>query len=139
MPSLRQGNDVKMRVIKGRSGNATARGTNNFTGEVWTDGVLLDDPELKVNTVIFTPCARTYWHYHEGGQILQVFRGRGFVCAEGGDPVELVEGDVVWTPPGERHWHGGGKDSLMGHTAFSLGATVWLEEVSDADYDAAAN
>lgn len=128
-----------MRVVKGRSGDASTRATGTFTGEVWSDGVILDRSDIRVNTVIFTPCARTYWHSHEGGQILQVFRGRGFVCAAGGTPVEIVEGDTVWTEPGEVHWHGGSRSSLMGHTAISIGATSWLHEVSEAEYAAIAD
>lgn len=127
-----------MRVIKGRSGDPSTRPSGTFTGEVFSDGVLMDDPGIRVNNVIFTPCARTYWHYHEGGQVLQVFRGRGVVCVEGGTPQVIVEGDTVWAEPGERHWHGGGPDSLMGHTAISLGPTVWLDEVTDAEYGTAA-
>jgi len=128
-----------MRVVKGRSGAASVKASGTFTGEVWQDGVILDHPAIKVNTVVFTPCARTYWHYHEGGQLLQVFRGRGFVCAEGGEPQEIVEGDTVWTEPGEKHWHGGSKDSILGHTAITLGNTVWLEEVGEDEYGAAAH
>ena len=128
-----------MRVIKGRAGAASIKASGTFTGDVWQDGVLLDDEDLKVNNVIFTPCARTYWHYHEGGQLLQVIRGRGFVCAEGEEPVEVVEGDWIWTPPNQRHWHGGAKDSLLAHTAISHGKTVWLHEVSEEEYGAAAH
>ncbi len=128
-----------MRVVKGRSGAASITPTETFTGEVWQDGVILDQPGIKVNTVVFTPCARTYWHYHDGGQLLQVFRGKGFVCAEGGTPQEIAEGDTVWTEPNEKHWHGGGKDSILGHTAVTIGNTVWLNEVSEEEYGAAGN
>ena len=128
-----------MRLIKGRANASSKLATETFTGEVWSDGVLMDDDFVRVNNVIFTPCARTYWHYHEQGQILQVFRGRGFVCSEGQEPVELNEGDTVWVPGGEKHWHGGAKDSLLGHTAISLGATTWLQEVTEEEYGAAAH
>ena len=100
---------------------------------------MLDDANVRVNEVIFTPCAHTYWHSHEGGQLLQVLRGRGFVCSKGGDPVAITQGDTVWVPAGEIHWHGGAKDSLMAHTAISLGKTTWLEAVADDEYEAAAH
>lgn len=100
------------------------------------DPVVTDNEHIKINNVIFTPCARTYWHYHEGGQILQVFRGKGFVSGPDGKAQVITEGDTVWIEPGERHWHGGGQDTLMGHTAITLGGTVWLEEVSEEEYPA---
>ncbi|MDR5698694.1 cupin domain-containing protein [Agromyces aerolatus] len=123
-----------MRIISGRSGAPSSTAANTFTGEVWMDGVITDQSDVKINNVIFTPCARTYWHHHEHGQILQVFRGRGFVCGRDGEPRVIEQGDTVWIEPGERHWHGGTPDSLMGHTAITLGDTVWLEEVSDEEY-----
>ncbi|GLI26523.1 cupin [Agromyces rhizosphaerae] len=126
-----------MRIISGRSGAPSGQAANTFTGEVWADGVVTDRPDVKINNVIFTPCARTYWHSHEGGQILQVFRGRGLVTGGDGETRVITEGDTVWIEPGERHWHGGTVESLMGHTAISLGTTTWLEEVSEADYAAA--
>lgn len=92
-----------------------------------TDGVV-------INTVNFTPCARTYWHRHERGQILIVLAGRGCVQADGGPVHELRAGDTVWAESGERHWHGGSPDSYMVHTAISLGATTWEEELSDEEY-----
>jgi quercetin dioxygenase-like cupin family protein len=63
-----------------------------------------------------------------------VTAGEGLVCADGEGPQVIRAGDVVWTPPGERHWHGATADSIMSHTAISLGATEWAEEVSDSDY-----
>jgi quercetin dioxygenase-like cupin family protein len=47
-------------------------------------------------------------------------------------------GDVVWVPPGERHWHGGTVDTVLTHLAISIGRTTWLDEVSDEDYRAAS-
>lgn len=126
-----------MRVIPGRSGAASGRASGTFTGEVWMDGVVTDRPDVKINNVLFTPCARTYWHTHSQGQILQVFRGRGYVCGGDGQVRVITEGDTVFIEPGERHWHGGTADSLMGHTAITLGDTEWLEEVSEDDYGAA--
>jgi len=126
-----------MRIITGRAGTPSSTASGTFTGEVWMDGVLTDDPNVKINNVIFTPNARTFWHHHSDGQILQVFRGRGYVCGADGEPRVIREGETVFIEPGERHWHGGTEESLMGHTAITLGDTTWLEEVSDEDYAAA--
>ena len=127
-----------MRIISGRSGGPSVIAANTFTGTVHQDPVITDQDDIKLNTVIFTPCSRTYWHFHDQGQILQVFRGKGYVTGKDGVPRVITEGDTVWIEPGERHWHGGTQDSLMGHTAITLGGTTWLEEVSEADYAAAA-
>jgi quercetin dioxygenase-like cupin family protein len=125
-------------IIRGRpAGVPSAQRTETFTGVVYADPVR-SGSDVTVANIVFTPCSRTFWHYHEGGQILHVVAGSGWVCAEGGEPQGLGAGDVVWTPPGERHWHGGTPETYMTHMAISLGATVWLGEVSDAEYGAAS-
>jgi len=53
---------------------------------------------------------------------------------------EIRQGDVVWIPPGQKHWHGAAPNSSMTHIAITEqldGKTVeWLEKVSDAQYGA---
>jgi 4-carboxymuconolactone decarboxylase len=90
--------------------------------------------------VTFEPGARTAWHSHALGQILIVTAGTGRV-QRWGDPVEEIrEGDVVWIPPGQKHWHGAAPGSSMAHIAIVEqldGKTVeWMEKVSDAQYGA---
>jgi quercetin dioxygenase-like cupin family protein len=117
-----------------RQAGTSGKPGSQFTGAVYPYLTMPSTDGVTINTVDFTPCARTYWHHHEGGQILIVLAGRGLVQAEGG-PVRVIRaGDTVWAPPGERHWHGGSGDSFMVHTAISLGTTVWAEEVSDEQY-----
>lgn len=82
----------------------------------------------------FVPCARTHWHTHEGGQVLIAESGEGFVGTEG-EIVRMGVGDIVWTPPGVRHWHGGSHDRSMLHLAISFGEVDWQEPVSDEDYE----
>jgi len=54
------------------------------------------------------------------------------------DVKEIHQGDVVWIPPGQKHWHGAAPNSSMAHIAVVEaldGKTVdWLEKVSDAQY-----
>jgi len=107
--------------------------TDTFTGLVYADPVLGADG-VAVNGVFFAPGARTYWHSHASGQFLYVVAGSGLICTEGGRSQVLTAGDVVWSAPGERHWHGGGPDTTLLHLAVSLGQTTWLQEVSDAEY-----
>ena len=125
-----------MRVNRGRESSAPGelRGPT-FTGDVWADPVLASGDGVMVNTVLFTPGARTHWHRHERGQVLLVTHGRGYVQLRGGEGTWVRAGDVVHFAGGEEHWHGAGPDTWMSHTAISLGATEWLDEVSAEDYE----
>lgn len=124
-----------MIVVKGKQAGAPSeRRGPTFTGEVWADPILPSTDNVVINDVTFPPGARTFWHSHESGQVLQVIAGEGLVCTEGETPRVIRAGDTVWTAPGERHWHGATSRSMMSHTAISLGATEWAEEVSDSDY-----
>lgn len=125
-----------MEIVNGRRDGSkpTERRTATFTGEVHADQLLDGGGGAALTSVLFAPGGRTYWHSHERGQVLHVLSGRGLVCTEGGVPQHLHTGDLVWAPPGEVHWHGGGPDSMLLHLAVSLGTTSWLGPVSDADY-----
>jgi quercetin dioxygenase-like cupin family protein len=121
-------------IRRGRSDGAPAeRRTATFTGLVYAEPLGAGDGATAAS-VFFAPGARTFWHWHEHGQFLHVLTGHGLICAEGGRPAPLRPGDVVWVPPGERHWHGGGPDTVMAHLAVSLGTTNWLDAVSDEEY-----
>jgi quercetin dioxygenase-like cupin family protein len=127
-----------MHVSHGRvTGKPSEQRTATFTGTVHMDPVL-DTGKVVINTVIFTPGAHTYWHSHPGGQLLIVTAGRGIVANRSGDVHIVGIGDVVWTEPGEEHWHGACGDTLMTHTAVSHGTTQWGAEVAEADYSAAS-
>ena len=121
-----------MIVVRAGGARASARRSDTFSGEVWMDALLEATDGVAANQVHFTPGARTFWHHHTDGQLLVVTVGRGLVCAEDEAPQELRPGDVVWTPPGQRHWHGAAADAAMSHLAVSLGPTVWADEVDPA-------
>ena len=127
-----------MQIVKASndSGAPSELRSATFTGLVYADPVLANPGEVTVARVFFAPAARTFWHWHERGQLLFVVSGRGLICADGGLPQALEAGDTVWAPPGERHWHGGGPDTVLLHLAMSLGKTNWLDAVSDAEYAA---
>ena len=88
--------------------------------------------------VTFEPGARTAWHTHPLGQTLVVTSGLGWVQREGGWVGEIRPGDVVWFPPGEKHWHGATATTAMSHIAVqeALNGDVveWMEKVGDAQY-----
>jgi quercetin dioxygenase-like cupin family protein len=111
-----------------------------FTGGVRVDP-LFQAPEparASAGQVTFEPGARTAWHTHPLGQTLIVTAGLGWVQREGGPIEEIRPGDVVWFPPGLKHWHGATATTAMTHIAVqeSLeGRNVdWLEKVSDEQY-----
>lgn len=105
---------------------------SQFTGTAFPHLTMSQDG-VTINTVNFTPGARTHWHAHERGQILQVVAGRGFVGLRDGSFQEIHVGDTIWTPPSEQHWHGAAQDAYLAHIAISLGATQWAEAV-DQDF-----
>jgi quercetin dioxygenase-like cupin family protein len=122
-------------IIPGRSvGQKTDKRGPTFTGDVWADPVLPTTDGVTINTVTFTPGARTFWHHHERGQLLHVLAGTGLICTADQSPRWLRPGDVVWVPAGERHWHGASPGTVMTHLAISLGTTVWAEEVPEDSY-----
>lgn len=111
-----------------------------FTGTVWQDPIV-EAPEparIRANVVRFDPGARTAWHTHPLGQTLYVVEGCGRTQVWGGPVREIRAGDVVWFPPGEKHWHGAGPTTAMTHIALQEAldgrAVDWLEQVSDAQY-----
>jgi 4-carboxymuconolactone decarboxylase len=129
-----------------RSGSQPSRPgpADNFTGSVRVDSSFQANAPARMSgaQVAFEPAARTAWHTHPLGQILIVTTGTGRV-QRWGDPVdEIRQGDVVWIPPGQKHWHGAAPNSSMVHIAIveqlDGKAVDWMEKVSDADYAAAA-
>jgi quercetin dioxygenase-like cupin family protein len=91
-------------------------------------------------SVTFEPGARTAWHTHPLGQTLIVTAGSGLVQRDGGPIERIGPGDVVWIPPGEKHWHGAGSTTAMAHIAIQEeqgGKTAdFMEHVSNAQYQA---
>jgi quercetin dioxygenase-like cupin family protein len=111
-----------------------------FTGPVIVEP-LFGSKETMPSTgglVTFEPGARSAWHTHPAGQILIVTSGTGWVQEEGGEKREIKPGDVIWTPPGVKHWHGATATNSMSHIAITNmldGKNVdWLEKVSDEQY-----
>ena len=131
-----------MKITRNGS-TASAKGpAAYFTGNVRIDAPFATDAPARASgaTVTFEPGARTAWHTHPLGQTLIVTSGLGRVQRDGGPVEEIHPGDIVWFPPGEKHWHGAARDTAMTHIAIAeadaSGKTVdWLEHVSDAAYD----
>ncbi len=111
-----------------------------FTGTVRVDPMFqVGDPaRVSGGHVTFEPGARTAWHTHPLGQTLIVTSGLGWAQCEGGPIEEIRPGDVIWFPPGEKHWHGATATTAMTHIAITEslnGKNVdWMEKVSDEQY-----
>jgi quercetin dioxygenase-like cupin family protein len=114
----------------------------------WFTGTVRIDPQFQASaparvagaSVTFEPGARTAWHTHPLGQTLIVTAGCGWAQREGGPREEIRPGDVIWFPPGEKHWHGATATTAVTHLAIQEqleGKMVeWLEKVSDDQYKA---
>jgi quercetin dioxygenase-like cupin family protein len=112
-----------------------------FTGTVRIDPLNSAPPPARVvcASVTFEPGARTAWHTHPLGQTLVVTAGCGRAQSWDGPLQEIRPGDVVWIPPGEKHWHGAAPATALTHIAIQEQldgkAVDWLEQVSDVQYE----
>ncbi|MBS0234984.1 MAG: cupin domain-containing protein [Proteobacteria bacterium] len=127
--------------IKRNGTRPNSTGTSDyFTGSVRLESLIQAEAPARVAcvSVTFEPGARTAWHTHPLGQTLIVTAGSGWAQHAGGPVEEIREGDVVWFPPGEKHWHGATATTAMTHIAIQEalnGKTVdWLEPVTDEHY-----
>lgn len=123
-------------------GTPTAKGpAASFTGDVYVDMIHVGQEPSRMTAahVHFTPCARTNWHSHAVGQTLHCTDGVGLVVTRDGTVLTLRQGETVWTPPGEEHWHGAVATRFMSHlarleTSGEGDPTTWLEPVIDEEY-----
>jgi quercetin dioxygenase-like cupin family protein len=129
-----------LRVITPESKDYTPGPSENFTGKVKVVRLVQGEhpSSLGCGHVEFSKGARSNWHTHPKGQLLIVTSGSGLV-QEWGKPVrEIKSGDVIWTPPNVKHWHGASPTSAMAHMAVTEskdGKVVdWMERVTDAQY-----
>jgi quercetin dioxygenase-like cupin family protein len=129
-----------MDIKRNGSQSSTKGSTEYFTGAVRIDPLFqANDPaRVVVASVTFEPGSRTAWHIHPLGQTLIVTAGCGLAQHWDGPVEEIHPGDVVWFPPGEKHWHGATHTTAMTHIAIQEqldGKTVnWMEKVSDEQY-----
>jgi len=97
-----------------------------------------DPSRTSGGKVTFEPGARSAWHTHPLGQILIVTDGTGWIQQWGGPIEEIRKGDVIWIPPGVKHWHGATPSIAMTHIAIQEQlngkAVEWMEKVTDEQY-----
>ena len=114
---------------------------DHFIGTVWVETLVPMDSTFncQIANVTFEPGARNNWHKHPGGQLLLVTGGEGYFQEEGKSARVIREGDVVKINPNVKHWHGAVPYSWLVHIAVitnpQKGDAVWLEPVTDEDYN----
>jgi len=125
-----------------RSGTRATRSgpAEYFTGTVRIEPLVdaAEPARVMAASVTFEPGARTAWHTHPLGQTLIVTAGRGWIQRDGGAIEEINVGDVVWFPPGEKHWHGATATTGMTHIAIveklNGKSAEWMEQVREEQY-----
>ena len=129
-----------MDIMRNGSQPSTKGPAEWFTGQVRIDSAFQRPAPSRLAgaTVTFEPGARTAWHTHPLGQTLIVTAGRGWTQCEDGPVVEIRAGDIIWCPPGHKHWHGATPTTAMTHIALqeALDGKVveWMQHVTDAEY-----
>jgi quercetin dioxygenase-like cupin family protein len=141
-PAASPGGAPALRITRSGSQPSAKGPAENFTGTVRIDPLFPANAPARASgaSVTFEPGARTAWHTHPLGQRLIVTSGVGRVQLSGGAVEEIRPGDVVWIPPGQKHWHGASPTTAMTHLAIqeALDGKVveWMEKVTDAQYGA---
>jgi quercetin dioxygenase-like cupin family protein len=129
-----------MQIIRKGSEPAGVGPEEYFTGRVRIESQFQREEPARVAGAIvtFEPGARSAWHTHPLGQTLIVTSGVGWTQCEGEPIVEIRAGDIIWCPPGHKHWHGATPTSAMTHIAIQEAkdgkVVTWMEKVSDEEY-----
>ncbi len=134
-----------MKIIRTRDVKTPLERESAFTGRAFGQNFNNEPvPEggIYVNNVMLEPGARTWWHSHDFGQVIQVTAGLGLIANDKGESALLQPGDLVVVPAGEWHWHGAAPNQFLLHLTVNPGnssSTVYRgDAVSDQDYAATA-
>src|SRR6266516_1665966 len=129
-----------IKITRGGSQQPSKGSAERFTGPVQIEELFPahDPSRTSGGKVTFEPRARSAWHTHPLGQILIVTDGAGWIQQWGNPIEEIRKGDVIWIPPGVKHWHGATPNTAMTHIAIqeqlSGKAVEWMEKVTDDHY-----
>lgn len=127
-----------MKIVRGRTSKAIRHaGPDQVIGKLWMDPVI-DEDSIRASNVVFEAGGRNHWHRHEVAQIIVMGSGEGIIADRSGVVHRLLPGDIVYTGPGEEHWHGASPHSFVTYFVLSVGSTEMFDEkVSDDEYLAA--
>ncbi|WP_418216653.1 cupin domain-containing protein [Bilophila wadsworthia] len=136
-------NNTAKQIITQAGTHHSVKGSKQyFTGNVRVDRLFNAEKEapFTASYVTFEPGARSFWHVHTAGQHLVVTYGIGRTGTADGKVEEFRAGDVLWCPPGVKHWHGAAPHTGMTHMAITGAkdgkSTEWMEEVTEEQYNA---
>jgi quercetin dioxygenase-like cupin family protein len=121
-----------MKIVRANSGDIKKGKT--FTGPAEMQSQLSPQTEggIKITMVTFERGSRTHWHTHPGEQVLYILEGKGRV-GNGTEEWEVGPGDIVYTGPGERHWHGALPGETMKHISITnVGSPEWFESPDES-------
>ena len=139
-PGLAAARPPAQTIAAATSAAPTVGPADYFTGQVRVQALSPANDSISASSawVTFEPGARSAWHTHPRGQYLVVTAGSGLTQEWGKRVQPLKEGDVVWCPPGVKHWHGAAPGSALTHLALTGAldgkAVQWMEKVSDEQY-----
>jgi quercetin dioxygenase-like cupin family protein len=140
VPNAHAEENTSLTVVPAGAQPSTAGPPEHFTGRVRVDARFQGSNGSRISggSVTFEPGARTAWHTHPLGQTLLVTAGIGWVQQQDRAIQVIRPGDIVWIPPGVKHWHGATVGNGMSHIAIvelqNGNAVQWLEQVSNEDY-----
>jgi quercetin dioxygenase-like cupin family protein len=120
-------------VAVGLAGVLLSAQMANFTGAVKS----VDAADLRTVRFQYEAGARSYWHVHDGIQVLLIEKGRGRVQLQGKPVQEMLPGQPVFLPPGVPHWHGAAPDEGLTWISTSIGGVKWMQAVTEQEYKAA--
>lgn len=125
-----------MQIHRSRTAPTSAPHESDFMGDVQISGYFRGEPPSRLAgaVAIFAPGARTPWKVNPFGQTLIVTDGTGWAQCGSEAVVEIRAGDVIWCPPGERHWEGATPDEAMTYVAMHEGTVEFIGKVIDEEY-----
>lgn len=115
--------------------------SDNYTGTIWLNELNHPDSNFTFSLAqaVYAPGAKLNWHIHPAGQYLLITEGTGYY-QEQGKPGQIVhKGDIIKCLPGVTHWHGAAPNSSFTYVAVTpvtKGKTIWLQKVTDEEYNA---
>lgn len=117
------------------------KNTDDYTGTIWLSELNHPDSNFTFSLAqaVYAPGSKLNWHIHPAGQYLLITEGTGYY-QEKGKPAQIVhKGDIIKCLPGVEHWHGAAPNSsfaYIGVTPTTKGKTIWLQKVTDEEYNA---
>lgn len=87
-----------------------------FTGTVSRQSPMatIEESDLTIDYIYFPKGIRNKFHSHSNGQVLIVTKGSGTIATKS-NKFKVKEGDIIWIPAGELHWHGADANSDFTH------------------------